>query len=222
MASPRPPRWRTSWCSKGFRSGPRIRLVGDAVRRAVEAGSTELADFGPPGWLDGIDRHAIEVAGLLETQAYGGGPGAFAGIFDSALARWQAHRDWHAGLRRLAAEADRELRCRAEQLIAKQFAGGPANRPPAGPDEPALARSCSRATPPEPAGCSASAARQLQPAAGRASSAIRPAIPTWPRTDRGPDGRYQRPDRGARHRALADRSDRRGHQQLRVLHRSGQ
>ena len=55
------------------------RMVGDAVRQAVAAGSTELADFGPPGWLAGIEASGLDLGDLMRAHARGGGPGAFAG-----------------------------------------------------------------------------------------------------------------------------------------------
>ena len=67
--------------------------VGDAVRRAVEAGSTRLADFGPPGWLAGLGLGDLDAGGLAElvaAHAYGGGPGDFAEPHAAAVAHWRA------------------------------------------------------------------------------------------------------------------------------------
>lgn len=99
--------------------------VGDAVRLAVAAGSTELAEYGAPGWLDGIDRASVEVAGLLEAQAYGGGPGAFDQIFQLALASWTEHRDWAVEWRRRLAGAAAELATGVSRLLAT----GPSDTP---------------------------------------------------------------------------------------------
>lgn len=74
-------------------------MVGDAVRRAIAAGSTKLAEFGPPGWLDGIGVGDGELAGVVAAQAYGGGPGSFAEQHERAVAAWAAHRQWLAGWR---------------------------------------------------------------------------------------------------------------------------
>jgi argininosuccinate lyase len=80
--------------------------VGTAVRRAVAAGSTDLTGFGPPGWLDGIDR-PTDLAGEVRAHAYGGGPGAFPAAYQSCYAGWvdqlRRHRQWRESL---AAAAD--------------------------------------------------------------------------------------------------------------------
>jgi len=90
------------------------RLVGDAVRRAVQAGSTKLAEFGPPGWLDGIGLTDLDLGELVTAQRYGGGPGDFDVPFGQACASWQRHRRWLAGwreeLRESAGELDRAVR----------------------------------------------------------------------------------------------------------------
>jgi len=84
-------------------------LVGDAVRRAVEAGSTTLSEFGPPGWLDGVGLTDLDLAALVREQAYGGGPGAFAEPYGEAVAGWDAHRRWHRDWRAAVARAEAEL-----------------------------------------------------------------------------------------------------------------
>ncbi|MEP6695387.1 MAG: lyase family protein [Pseudonocardiales bacterium] len=83
--------------------------VGEAVRRAVEAGSTKLAEFGPPGWLDAIELSEADLADLVAAQAYGGGPGAFAEPHRSAVAAWAARREWLAEWRASLAAADAAL-----------------------------------------------------------------------------------------------------------------
>jgi argininosuccinate lyase len=90
-------------------------MVGEAVRRAVEAGSTKLAEFGPPGWLNGIGLADVDLDSLVRAHVYGGGPGAFAEPFEQAVTAWAAHRRWHlewrrsvAGAAALLAEAVRE------------------------------------------------------------------------------------------------------------------
>ncbi len=92
------------------------RMVGDAVRRAVEAGSTRLADFGPSGWLDEIGLADLDLAELVRAQAYGGGPGAFAEPYERATAAWAARRQWLADWRWSLTEADAELAEAVEDL----------------------------------------------------------------------------------------------------------
>jgi len=84
-------------------------LVGDAVRRAVAAGSTKLAEFGPPGWLDGIGLSDLDLGELVEAQRYGGGPGNFDDPFARACLGWQHRRQYWARWRGQAAEADNRL-----------------------------------------------------------------------------------------------------------------
>jgi argininosuccinate lyase len=84
-------------------------LVGEAVRHAVEAGSTDLAAFGPPGWLDGIGLPGLDLTDLVRAHAYGGGPGAFAPAFQQAAGAWTRHRDWHQSWRESLRAASAEL-----------------------------------------------------------------------------------------------------------------
>jgi argininosuccinate lyase len=91
-------------------------MVGDAVRQAVAAGSTQLADFGPPGWLDGIDEARLDLADLMRAHSAGGGPGAFAEAFADSQGRWTAHRDWVCGQRRATREAETALAAAAGRL----------------------------------------------------------------------------------------------------------
>jgi len=96
-------------------------MVGDAVRRAVEAGSTRLADFGPPGWLAGLDLAEldlaeIDLAGLVAEQVHGGGPGAFAAPFEHAVTAWTVHRRWHQDWRRSVAGAEADLAREVESM----------------------------------------------------------------------------------------------------------
>jgi argininosuccinate lyase len=83
-------------------------LVGDAVRRAIEAGSTKLAEFGPPGWLDAIGLANLDLGELVSDQRYGGGPGDFDGPFGQACVAWKDHgqwvRDWRRAVRGSADE----------------------------------------------------------------------------------------------------------------------
>jgi argininosuccinate lyase len=93
------------------------RMVGEAVRKALAAGSTDLADFGPPGWLDGIEVSGPDLADLMRAHASGGGPGAFAGIFADAVSRWAAHRRWHLERSRAARDAGAALAAAAGRLL---------------------------------------------------------------------------------------------------------
>jgi argininosuccinate lyase len=94
-------------------------MVGDAVRRAVAAGSTRLADFGPPGWLDGIELSGLELPELVAAHRYGGGPGAFAAAYSDALTRWAVHRRWHLEWHRQTCCAQADLRAAATRLRAQ-------------------------------------------------------------------------------------------------------
>jgi argininosuccinate lyase len=104
-------------------------LVGDAVRRAVEAGSTKLAEFGPPGWLDGIGLTDLDLGELMESQRYGGGPGDFDEPFGQACVEWQAHRQWLADWRRQVCDSAVQLDRVIELLL-----DGPADSRSAEPD----------------------------------------------------------------------------------------
>jgi len=99
-------------------------MVGDAVRRAVQAGSTELAEFGPPGWLDEIGLADLDLAALVRAHAYGGGPGAFAEPHQQATAAWAAHREWHREWRRSVAAAAADLATAVEFLCHQDRAAG--------------------------------------------------------------------------------------------------
>ncbi len=91
-------------------------LVGEAVRKAVAAGSTRLDEFGPPGWLDGIDLSGFDLPELVRAHSYGGGPGSLAAALPGAAARWTGHRRWHMAWRRASRDADADLAAVASQL----------------------------------------------------------------------------------------------------------
>ena len=96
-------------------------MVGDAVRQAVAAGSTRLADFGPPGWLDGIELDGTKLADLdlpdvMRAHKYGGGPGAFEGTLDEALNNWAAHRRWQHEWQDASRAADTALAAAAAAI----------------------------------------------------------------------------------------------------------
>jgi argininosuccinate lyase len=91
-------------------------LVGEAVRRAVEAGSSKLAEFGPPGWLDGIGLADLDLSELMLAHRFGGGPGAFEASLRQACAAWVGHRGWLGDWRREVAEAAGELAREVERL----------------------------------------------------------------------------------------------------------
>jgi len=97
------------------------RQVGEAVRKAIEAGSTDLAKFGPPGWLDQLGDAPLDPAELVEAHEYGGGPGAFDRPCRQVAAGWMEHRDWQHGWRRTLAEADAALASAVRSVLA---AGG--------------------------------------------------------------------------------------------------
>jgi argininosuccinate lyase len=87
----------------------------------VAAGSTRLADFGPPGWLDGIELDGTKLADLdlpdvMRAHAYGGGPGAFDGTLDEALAGWAAHRRWQQDWQAATRAADADLAAAATKV----------------------------------------------------------------------------------------------------------
>jgi argininosuccinate lyase len=84
-------------------------MVGEAVRKALAAGSTELADFGPPGWLAGIEASGLDLADLMRAHVSGGGPGAFAEMFADAVSRWAAHRRWHLDWHQAGRDANAAL-----------------------------------------------------------------------------------------------------------------
>jgi argininosuccinate lyase len=80
--------------------------VGEAVRHAVEAGSTDLAPFGPEGWLSDLDT---EPDTLVAAQRYGGGPGAFDAAYGPAVTGWADQREWCRRWRDGLRDAEREL-----------------------------------------------------------------------------------------------------------------
>jgi argininosuccinate lyase len=90
-------------------------MVGEAVRNAVMHDSTRLAEYGPPGWLDGIDMPA-DLPALVRAHASGGGPGAFGAAFDAAAGEWTAHRRWHQDWRRACEDAAAQLDRAVEEL----------------------------------------------------------------------------------------------------------
>jgi argininosuccinate lyase len=103
----------TAVANRLVRSGVPFRaahtMVGDAVRRAVEAGSARYAEFGPPGWLDQAGLAGLDLQSLVSAHRHGGGPGAFAEPFSRAVAAWTEHRNWLSQWRAGAAAASAEL-----------------------------------------------------------------------------------------------------------------
>jgi argininosuccinate lyase len=85
------------------------RLVGEAVRAAVAAGSTDLTRFGPPGWLDRVDLGETDLGGQVRALAYGGGPGAAAEPLRRAGQAWAGHRRWHQDWRAALTGAEAAL-----------------------------------------------------------------------------------------------------------------
>jgi len=84
-------------------------MVGEAVRKAVDAGATSLAGFGPPGWLDEIGLADLDIVDLVAAHRHGGGPGAFAVPYGHAVVEWARQRDWHLDRRRSIARAEMAL-----------------------------------------------------------------------------------------------------------------
>ena len=99
------------------------RLVGDAVRQAVEAGSTQLADFWPPGGLDAIGIADLDLPSVVRAHEYGGGPGAFADSFSNAVQTWLHHRDWLIACRAQDAAANSALAAAVRQLAGEHPPG---------------------------------------------------------------------------------------------------
>jgi argininosuccinate lyase len=89
--------------------------VGDAVRQAVEAGSTRLGPIEPLGSLEAAGLG--DLSEVMLAHAHGGGPGAFAAPFDRACATWTAHREWHHIWRGALADAGATLARTVEALI---------------------------------------------------------------------------------------------------------
>jgi argininosuccinate lyase len=104
-------------------------MVGEAVRRASEAGSTEFADFGPPGWLNGAGLADLDAADVMGAHSYGGGPGDFAGQFGQARAQWAAQVDWQRAQRQSLAAAQAELAGAVELLCRPQSTSGQQSGP---------------------------------------------------------------------------------------------
>jgi len=118
----------TSLANRLVRHGVAFRTahhqVGEAVRRAIEAGSTDLAKFGPPGWLDQLGDAALDPAELVKDHEYGGGPGAFDRPCRQATDAWIEHRDWQLGWRRTLSEADAALAGAVRSVLAAGGAPG--------------------------------------------------------------------------------------------------
>jgi len=106
----------TAWCGAACRSAPRTTRSATPVRRAVDAGSTDLA-----AWLDGA---ALAPAQVVDDLRYGGGPGAFDEPFERAIATWRAHRQWQPGL------AGRGRRRRVRTGRRRAYGGRRMSRPP--------------------------------------------------------------------------------------------
>lgn len=84
-------------------------MVGEAIRNAVDAGATSLANFGPPGWLDKLGVVDQDIADVVAAHCHGGGPGAFVAAYEHAVAEWITQRDWHLARRRSIARAETVL-----------------------------------------------------------------------------------------------------------------
>ncbi|MEV6521808.1 argininosuccinate lyase [Longispora sp. NPDC051575] len=110
----------TSVANRLVRAGTPFRtahhLVGDAVRQAVAAGSTDLEEFGPPGWLDGTGLTGLDLADLVAEHVYGGGPGDFTAPHETAVAGWSARRRWLCDWRDTVRAGDAELATEVRRL----------------------------------------------------------------------------------------------------------
>lgn len=91
------------------------RLVGDAVRRAIDAGSNDFLGFLEVGETN-VDLSGLDPAALVRAHRYGGGPGAFDQAFDSAVADWCASQAWLSGWRRDRAAAAAALNAAVGEL----------------------------------------------------------------------------------------------------------
>ncbi|MYX98499.1 argininosuccinate lyase, partial [Streptomyces sp. SID486] len=78
------------------------RLVGGAVRRAVERGAPRLSAEDLPEGLRDAD---VSLPALVAAQVSGGGPGGFDAVFAAAYDDLLAHRDWLACAERRAVAA---------------------------------------------------------------------------------------------------------------------
>lgn len=96
-------------------------LVGDAVRQAVEAGSTDVAAYGPSGWLDDLGPDGLDPAAVVQAHVYGGGPGAFAAAHQRGCSCWSGHRQWLHEWRESATEADSLLDEQVRRLLAPEL-----------------------------------------------------------------------------------------------------
>ncbi|MGQ4732903.1 MULTISPECIES: argininosuccinate lyase [Streptomyces] len=93
-------------------------LVGAAVRRAVESGSTRLSDADlPAGGLPSLDEVAAE-------HRYGGGPGVFDASFDAERRILVDHAEWLLGRRECWAVARRKLDEAVAELLARPKGSG--------------------------------------------------------------------------------------------------
>lgn len=88
-------------------------LVGDAVRRCVEAGSTDLMaylELSSTGLTAAdLDLTDLDLTELAHAHQYGGGPGGFDRSHEHAVENWRGHVDWLATWRRHRADAQAEL-----------------------------------------------------------------------------------------------------------------
>ncbi|WP_432741901.1 argininosuccinate lyase [Streptomyces sp. JH002] len=90
--------------------------VGDAVRRAVEQGSTGLGGLELPPGVPPEAGADLPLPQAVAALRYGGGPGAFDVSFDRARAAMESHGAWCAALRRRERAADAELEAAVARL----------------------------------------------------------------------------------------------------------
>jgi argininosuccinate lyase len=89
--------------------------VGTAVRHALEAGSTNLTDFAPPGRLP-----ALSPTTVVHTQTHGGGPGDFDTPHTHATTTYRTHHHWLHTWRQTLTQAEAELSSATTTLCAPE------------------------------------------------------------------------------------------------------
>jgi argininosuccinate lyase len=89
--------------------------VGTAVRQALEAASTTLPDFAPPGRLPTLSPTTV-----VHTQTHGGGPGDFHTPHTHATATYRTHHHWLHAWRQTLTQATATLTAATTTLCAPE------------------------------------------------------------------------------------------------------
>lgn len=97
------------------------RQVGEAVRKAVAAGSTSLTGHGPPEWRQALAGAGDGLPTLVDEHRYGGGPGAVDELLAAGCRTWQEHRRWVWRWRESLTDADATLATAVDRVLS----GGP-------------------------------------------------------------------------------------------------